>query len=690
MDAATLLADAIRLLAECEPARAPQVLGELLESRGICRVEEAPESIRAPLQSLLAVADARALEHEELLRARERAQMLSEASFEGIMIHVDGSVIDANQRVADMIGYEPAEFLGPETLPRCVAPEDLPTVLQRMRNRVEGEYVITAVRKDGSRFRAELLTKQGKLGARPVRVVAVRDVTERERTGEMLRESEARLRELAQTAFDLLVYSRDGSIVEVVGKVEKLLGFARADMLGRRIVELVTPAQRENTRSRIDGGKIGAYVSDLVSQRGEIVPVEVVAVQTTLDGVPTRLAGIRDLREARRAETERREFEQHLQQAQRLDSLGVLAGGIAHDFNNLLVGIIGGAELLALAELAPSDRELVNAILEGGQRAATLTAQLLAYAGRRDLGQREPIDLSALVNELRRLLGPSLSKKARLEVSIDRGSVILGNRATILQVLMNLFTNASDALGGEAGSIVVRVERVREPGERFKHALGAAVHDSRTPWILLQVTDTGAGMDPETKARIFEPFFSTKTKGHGLGLAACLGIVSSHGGAIHVETAPGQGSTFSVLLPAADAPAVAPDVRSRTNAAPGRVLVVDDEQLVRTQIRRMVEAHGYPVLEAADGRTALALLERETVELVLLDVTMPGLDGTEVVREARARGHRVPIVLISGYADFPLETRLDAGAYNGFLAKPFKLDDLLATIKSVLEAAEER
>ncbi len=690
MDAALLLADAVRLLAECEPALASEKLKELLDGHGVRRLEEAPESIRAPLRSLLGVAEARAAEHEELLRTRERAQMLSEASFEGIMVHVDGSVIDANQRVADMIGYAPAEVLGPQTLPRCVAPEDLPRVLQRMRDRVEGEYVITAVRKDGSRFRAELLTKQGKLGARPVRIVAVRDVTERERTNEMLRESEARLRELARTAFDMLVYSREGIIVEVVGKVEKPLGFARSEMIGRRIVDLVTPAQRENTRSQIDGGKVGTYLSDLTNVRGEQVPVEVVAVQTTLDGVPTRLAGIRDLREAKRAEAERREFEQHLQQTQRLDSLGVLAGGIAHDFNNLLVGIIGGAELLALAELTPSDRELVNAILEGGQRAATLTAQLLAYAGRRDLGQREPIDLGLLVSELRRLLGPSLSKKARLEVSIDRGSAIVGNRATILQVLMNLLTNASDALGGEAGRISVRGERVREPGERFKHALGAAVHDSQTPWILIQVTDTGVGMDQATKARIFEPFFSTKTKGHGLGLAACLGIVSSHGGAIHVETAPGRGSTFSVLLPAAEAEAPSPDVLRRPHAVPGRVLVVDDEQLVRTQIRRMVEAHGYPVLEAADGRTALALLEREAVALVLLDVTMPELDGTEVVREARARGHRVPIVLISGYADFPLETRLEPGAYNGFLAKPFKLDDLIATIKRVLEAAEER
>src|SRR6185503_12837194 len=229
----------------------------------------------------------------------------------------------------------------------------------RMRDRVEGEYLITAVRKDGSTFRAELLTKQGKLGARPVRIAAVRDVTERERTSALLRESEARLRDLAQTAFDVLVYSRDGIIVEVVGKVEQPLGFSKAAMVGRRILDLVILAQKESTRSRIDGGASGGYVTDITNDRGDVVPVEVVAVMTTLNGVPTRLAGLRDLREAKRVEAERREFEQHLQQAQRLDSLGVLAGGIAHDFNNLLVGIIGGAELLSLAELSPEDRDSV-------------------------------------------------------------------------------------------------------------------------------------------------------------------------------------------------------------------------------------------------------------------------------------------------------------------------------------------
>ncbi|HTQ04398.1 MAG TPA: response regulator [Polyangiaceae bacterium] len=684
LDTLALLADLARAFDDPDAGAVSAALREVLARHGLTRAEDAPDPVRPAVLALISGAARRVSDREELLRARERAQMLSEASFEGIMINVDGAIIDANQRLADMLGYEPHELLGPQTMERCVAPEDQPMVRERMRERVEGDYVITGVRKNGSRFRAEILTKQGKLGGRSVRVSAVRDVTERERTHALLRENEARLRELAQTAFDLVVYSRDGVMIDAFGNFERPLGRSREELVGKRIIDFVAPESRADTLSHLEGQTSGSYVSAGVNGAGEIVPLEVVGVTTTLDGVPTRLSGLRDLREARRAEAERREFDAHLEQTQRLESLGVLAGGIAHDFNNLLVGIIGGAELLALGNLAPEDRESVRAILDAGQRAATLTSQLLAYAGQHDLGRREPIDVGALVNELRRLLAPNLSKKARLEVNVERGASVLGNRATVLQVLMNLLTNASDALGAEAGVIRVRAERVAAPGERFRHALGALVEELHGPFTLIQVEDTGVGMDEPTKRRIFEPFFSTKKKGHGLGLAACLGIVSGHGGAIHVESAPGRGSTFSVLLPATDGGPAVPDETPGTGS--GRVLVVDDEQVVRRQVRRILEKHGYVVLEAQDGRSALAELERERVDLVVLDVTMPELDGTEVVLEARARGHAMPIVLVSGYADFPLETRLERGMYSDFLPKPFALADLLAAVERALSS----
>ncbi|HEY2409696.1 MAG TPA: PAS domain S-box protein [Polyangiaceae bacterium] len=678
MDALAQLNEALRALTTAEAGH------ELDAVREALACHEPSMFTRECGEALLELARMRAAERDAFLRASERAQMLSEASFEGIMIHENGSIIDANQRLADMLGYEPSEVLGEHTLPRCVAPEDQAFVLQRMRDRVEGEYVITGIRKDGSRFRAEILSKQGKLGVRPVRVAAVRDVTERERAAAQLKESETRLQELAEAAFDLLGFSRQGVIVELAGPVEALTGYSKKALLGRSVLDFVAPPEHELTRRQMSTNGSVRYASTVVRSTGETVPVEIVAVLTTVDGIPTRLAGLRDLTETHRMEQGRRELEQQLERSQRLDSLGVLAGGIAHDFNNLLVGIVGNADLLLSGRLAEDQRECVQGILQAGNRAATLTAQLLTYAGRREFGQREPIDLGELLPELRTLLGAALSKKAALELSIAPGSAISGNRATILQVLMNLLTNASDALAGAVGTIQVCTKRVAEPDARFAQALGASLADGAGPWILIEVTDSGIGMDEATKSRVFEPFFTTKSKGHGLGLAATLGIVSSHGGAISVQSAPGRGSTFAILLPASEE-AKAPVTSVRAVATRGgRVLIVDDEELVRKQVRRMLEAHGYAVLEARDGKSALQLLEREQVDLVFLDVTMPDLDGTEVVRTLRSRGSSVPIVLSSGYADFELDARVDAGAIQGFLPKPFKIADLLGCVEKAI------
>jgi PAS domain S-box-containing protein len=688
MDFYALLAELARVLTEAAPQSAKDAVCARAAERGVDLERlgpEVPDAARAIAQNLLRAAELRASECDETLRARERAQMLSEASFEGIMIHVDGPIIDANQRLSELTGYDFAEIVKPDFMQRCIVPEELPGVLQRLRDRTEGDYVVTGVRKDGTRWRAEILSKQGKLGERPVRVAAVRDVTERERMMTLLRESEARLRELAETTFDVLAYSRDGIIIDLVGDVEHFFGAPREALIGIRILDIVTSEFQEPVQAHIQKRLSGGLRSAIINKRGEIMPVDIVAISTTLDGIPVRLAGLRDLREAERVETERRRLEQHLQKSQRLESLGVLAGGIAHDFNNLLVGIIGSAQLLALSDLTLEDRESVRAIAEAGERAATLTTQLLAYAGQRDLGQRVPVDLSDMLTELRRLLGPTFAKKAELVLAIEPDCNVLGNRATLLQVLMNLLTNASDAVGGEPGTIFVTARHVDRADERFRDALGAALGERSGPFVLIEVRDTGTGMDEVTRTRIFEPFFSTKKKGHGLGLAACLGIVTAHEGAISVESSLGHGSTFSVLLPAVEAAKVTSPAPERSPSA-GRILLVDDEEIVRRQVQRILEVHGYLVVAEEDGRAALARLEHEKFDLVLLDVTLPGLDGTEVVREARRRGQRVPIVLFSGYADFPLETRLEPETYSAFLAKPFSIEALTSTIKRALSS----
>ena len=645
---------------------------------------EAPDAATTELLShMLRAALARRAEKQDHKRTSERLEMLSAASFEGLLIHVDSVVIDANRRVAEMVGYEHSEILGPGTFVRCVAEEDKAFLRERIASREEGAYVITAIRKDGSRFRAELQSKQGRLGERPVRVAAVRDVTERERMSAAVHESEARMRELCAATFDFMVLSRGTAIIDVGGAIEAMLGWTRPELVGHELYELMAPSERALVERWVAEPCTGAFESAVVSASGEHIPVLIVIALSTLHGEPIRIAGARDLRPTRQLEVERRRLEAQVERSQRLESLGVLAGGIAHDFNNLLVGVLGGADLLLARLHDPRDLEVADTIRMAGLRAADLTRQMLAYAGRNAFAQRETVDLGGLWRELRALLEATLSKKARVSVSVEPNCMVEGERATLSQVLMNLLTNASDALDDKAGVIEVRTRRVREPDARWSEAVGEAI----TPgdWVLLEVRDSGQGMDETTRARIFEPFFSTKPRGHGLGLAACLGIVRSHGGAIRVESEPGKGSCFSVLLPASSrVRGTASNEPRKLADKPCKVLVIDDEDLVRSHLRRVLQAHGYVVEEARDGRSALATYERIAPDVIVIDFSMPDLDGTEVIAGIRRSGSKVPIILSSGYIDLGAESALPADAVQATLQKPYGIAELLDAIRRVL------
>jgi PAS domain S-box-containing protein len=623
----------------------------------------------------------------ELRKTRERLELLSAASFEGILVHIDGVVIDANQRLAEMLRCSPEELLGPDTMRRCVAPEDLSAVMQRVKSGYEGAYTITGVRWDGTRFRAELQSKQGQLGDRPVRIAAVRDVTERERTLSLLRASERQLQDLALGAFDFVVTTQKGTIVDVGGRLNGLLGYTRDEVIGRNPLLFVPHEARREAGLAIQENRLGAYESAVISKGGETIPVEVVGVRSSLNGEPARVTGFRDLREQRRQQAERRRLEQQLQRSQRLDSLGVLAGGVAHDFNNLLVGVIGNASLLLTTLTDPFDRQAAESIMAAGERAATLTRQMLAYAGRQDLGRRDPVDLDELFRELRTLLDASLSKKAQVHLAIEAGSLVLGDRATLTQVMMNLLTNASDALAGKPGKIDVRARRVRELDARWDDALGASVSPGN--WILVEVEDTGVGMDEATRQRVFEPFFSTKEHGHGLGLAACLGIVSSHGGALLLESELGRGSCFSLVLPATERAATVRPAASSALGEPCRVLVIDDEQLVRTQLRRALELRGYQVDEACDGLSGVEAQAKRPADVLVIDMTMPDIDGAEVVRRIRATGSKVAIVLSSGYQAQAAAERLEPNAYQVFLPKPYGLNELVQALEQARRDARD-
>lgn len=632
------------------------------------------QKTRRFIQGQLNLALERRSNQAERLRLEERIDLLSQGSFEGILIHESGVVIEVNERLSEILGYSTQELLGPLVMSRCLAQEDLDFVMDKMRSGYEGAYLATGIRKDGSRFRVELQAKQGHLGSRPVRVVAVRDVTERERMVTLLRESEQRLSDLANTVFDLTVMSRRGVMLSAQGPLLAALGYTPTEFLSKKVVDLVAPSGLAVVERHLGTGTTGAYESVMISKDGEHVPIEIVAVQSTLDGVPTRIAGIRDLRKHRNLELERQELQRRIERAQRLDSLGVLAGGIAHDFNNLLMSVLGNAELLRIS-LQPSQDEHIEGILSAAHQAAELTARMLAYAGKGEVGPPELLDLDGLLQQLAVVLARRKDNHCTFELDLATDTQVRADRAALTQVFMNLMTNAADSID-KGGRVVVKSCTIERPDRRWEQALGAVVGPGK--WVLVEVIDNGRGMDPAIKDRIFEPFFTTKDAGHGLGLASCLGIVESHGGAIHVSSRPGIGSRFSVLLPYGEA--MTSGKRPASDVEPCRVLIVDDEAIIRRQMERSLRLRGFSVSEADGGVACLAAVDHEQPDVILLDMGMPDMPGADVVAELRRRGKDVPVVLTSGYFDGALERYLEPGSFQAFLRKPYGVAEMVEAI----------
>jgi two-component system, cell cycle sensor histidine kinase and response regulator CckA len=367
-------------------------------------------------------------------------------------------------------------------------------------------------------------------------------------------------------------------------------------------------------------------------------------------------------------------LERRMVDAQRAESLGVLAGGLAHDFNNLLAAILGNADL-ALRELGPRapGRAALENIRQAGLRAAELTDQLLAYAGHGGVASTR-VSVSELVDELLRISAPTMPDNVGIRVDITRDLIVRGDASQVRQVLLNLINNARDALGARGGRVAIS-------GRTFRHDGAGHPDDVISPaagtYVELEVADDGPGMTGETRRRIFDPFFTTKPTGHGLGLAAVAGIVRAHSGGLRLVTAPGEGARFQVLWRSGATPSevavVLPPVGSHT------VLVIDDEDLVRDVVARMVEDLGYAAITATDGAAGLKIIESVPVDAVLVDLTMPRMGGAEVVTALRERRPGLPIIVCSG---FDRDGRA-AGA-DAYLPKPFRLETLGNALTKVL------
>jgi signal transduction histidine kinase len=436
-------------------------------------------------------------------------------------------------------------------------------------------------------------------------------------------------------------------------------------------------AERANRGEEVDGAELVCEVD------GEMVHLHVWASPiltqgTQPDGVVMMAADV----------SERKALEAHIQQNQRLESLGVLAGGIAHDFNNLLTGVLGNASLLQ-RRFKPDSREALAAsdLISAGQVMAKLTSQMLAYSGRSRF-HIQPLDLSTEVQQITNLLQASIPKNVYLNLALGENlPVIEGDASQVQQVVMNLVINGGEALGSEQGCVdVSATARHVEESE-----LAASVTRPPAPagqYVVLEVRDSGAGMDEETMSRIFDPFFTTKFAGRGLGLSAVLGIVRAHHGALIVQSAPGQGATFRVFFPCSTArkPAAPPECIVSQQGS-GTILVVDDEDSVLRMAESVLDEAGYDVLSATNGREALNIYEEKSghIDAVVLDMTMPVMGGEETMEHLAERWPGATIIATSGYDVEEAERRLGARP-AGFLQKPYTAAQLTSKIAEVVRA----
>ncbi|NQZ98541.1 MAG: response regulator [Myxococcales bacterium] len=394
--------------------------------------------------------------------------------------------------------------------------------------------------------------------------------------------------------------------------------------------------------------------------------------------------------------TQARHESQAMIQSQKLEGLGVLAGGIAHDFNNLLVAILGNAEI-AREDLAPDSpvHEPLADVEAAAASASALTGQLLAYAGKTTF-VREDLDLALLVRDVTNLISVSIPKNIEIVFRSQPGLPrVRGGAAELRQVAMNLVTNAADAIGDDAGTITIQTglgEPKPMPGAETSVEHG----EMCDPAVHLCITDDGLGMDPRTLEKIFDPFFTTKFTGRGLGLAATRGILNSHDGFLRIETALGVGSAFSVMFPinqAADQRSAPADPSADPKRFSGyKVLVVDDEPSVRSVLTKRLDTAGFDVLTASSGEAALALLEDvgSTVDLVILDITMPGLSGIETHARLRVDHTELPVLLSSGYPEESLTT-IESGhpSRDAFIQKPYRNVALFAQIERLLRGGKD-
>jgi PAS domain S-box-containing protein len=560
-----------------------------------------------------------------------------------------------------------------------------------------------------------------------IAVTRERILGQQRRVEQALSESEKRFRALSDNAFDLVAeMDRRGIFTYTNSRYEEWLGVSSGELVGTRALDLVHPEDRERIlawfRAQVRSGEESLCTIRLRYRHGAWRWAESSGRMFHVAGEPRLVTNTRDVTERvelgaqlqqahdrleeRVAErtaqlhtalsrleeqvAERRRLETHMQEAQRLESLGVLAGGIAHDFNNLLAVILGN-NALALGEAPPETRlaKRLERIHSAAKHAEALTSRMLTYSGKASVSLK-PLDLSELVEEMSELLEASISKKCRLETSLERGCTLVeGDPTQLRQVVINLVSNASEAVGERPGRVELRTGLMTADSAYLEGTFGSRGL-AEGNYVYLEVRDSGAGIDEETRKRIFEPFFSTKFTGRGLGLASVLGIVRGHRGAIKLVAERGERTCFRVLLPpvaSSALPAQAGAGEPRAEVRGGTILVVDDEEAVLELAREFLVRGGFEVVTAGGGREALEILRADAegrLDAAVLDLAMPDLDGRETLLEMRRLRPGLPVVVASGFDEDASAGSLRSDDFTAFVRKPYEPEQLVEAVRASL------
>jgi PAS domain S-box-containing protein len=641
---------------------------------------------------------------KKLTESEERLSLALIASKSGIWdwnVKTGKMFFDANYFT--LAGYEPNEFDGSyDEWEKRVHSDDVGRAKKAIENYLTGQsgsYVqdFRFKNKDGS---WQWLLDQGKVIERdergnPVRFIGMHtDITERKEAEERSQASERRFKELIKNSSDsVTILDKDGIQIYVSDVVEKMLGYAPSELINIPVIkEMIHPDDQENVQAAfltiLNEGE-GSIQYRHKHKNGSWVYLEAWGTnQLENPDIHGIVVNVRDITERKRAEEERVRLEQQLLHAQKLESLGVLAGGIAHDFNNILTTIIGNAEL-ALLRMKPESPGISNIhrIEQAATQAADLAKQMLAYSGKGRFVV-EHLDINCLLEEMLHLLDVSISKMAKLKLNFTPNLPAVEADATqIRQIIMNLVINASEAIGDNSGVITITTG-CRDCDKSYLRDFWLDENIQEGTYVYIDITDTGCGMDRDTLAKIFDPFFTTKFTGRGLGMAAVQGIVKGHRGAIKVDSQPGKGTTFKILLPASSMPTATETINHDRHTGDwkgeGKVLFVDDEKRIRDVAKEMLREFGFTTITANDGRDAIEIYkENPDIVFVILDLTMPNMDGEQCFRELKQINPDVKVIMSSGFSEHEVTQKFAGKGLAGFIQKPYKLSVLKGAIQKI-------